>query len=241
MQQHLQDEELAQPYHLERLSSEAVIALIAEMSGAGERTGPLAEWLYEETEGNPFFLVEIIKAFFETGVLSLADGVWRGDFDQIRRSELALPATIRGAVEARVRRLKAETQDVLRWASVLGREFDFDVLNAVWGRSAEAALAALDDLLRYRLIAEGTATTDRDYVFTHHKVKEAVYTDIPVRRRQFMHARAAASLEDLNETHTDTFAGELALHYEQGSQVNKSIPHLLIACKHAAPQFAYVA
>jgi DNA-binding SARP family transcriptional activator/Tfp pilus assembly protein PilF len=238
LQRQLQDEDLARPYHLERLSFEAVTALIAEMSGAGERVGSLAEWLYEETEGNPFFLVEIIKAFFETGILSLADGVWQGDFDRIRHSELALPATIRDAVEARVRRLKVETQAALRWASVLGREFDFDVLNAAWGSSAETALAALDDLLRYRLIAEGTATADRDYVFTHHKVQEAVYTDIPVRRRQFMHVRVAASLEGLHEARIDTFAGELAFHYEQGRRMEKAITYLRLAGEQAAAQFA---
>ena len=240
LQQHLQGEQLAQSYRLERLSSEAVTALIEKMSGAGERIRPLAEWLYAETEGNPFFLVEIVKAFFETGVLSVVDGVWRGDFDRIRHRELALPATIRDTVEARVRRLKPDSQEALRWASVLGREFDFDLLSAVWqhGQDEETTLGVLDDLLRYRLIAEGAATTDRDYVFTHHKIQEVVYADIPVRRQQFMHARAAASIEALYDTHLDAFAGELAFHCEQGRQIDKAITYLRLAGEQAAAQFA---
>lgn len=240
LRQQLQAEELAQPYYLGRLLPEAVMAWVAKISGAGERIRPLAGWLFEETVGHPFFLVEIIKALFETGIIHLEQGTWHGDFDQIRRRELALPATVRDAIEVRVRRLNPDTQEALRWASVLGREFDFELLNAVWRQAGdeETTLVVLDDLLRYWLIVEGAGTADRDYVFTHHKVQEVVYTGIPVRRRQFMHARVAVAIEDRYAARLDVYAGELAFHCEQGRQIDKAITYLRQAGEQAAAQFA---
>ena len=67
---------------------------MVEMSGGGQAAAPLARRLYAETEGNPFFLIEIVKALFETGLVSLEDGVWRGDFARI--SEVGAAAAGRG-------------------------------------------------------------------------------------------------------------------------------------------------
>ncbi len=88
---------------------------------------PLAGRLYRETEGNPFFLMEIVKALFEMGVIHLEGGTWRGEFGRISEEELPLPAGVSEAIQARVRRLNDDAQEALRLAAVLGREFDFDL------------------------------------------------------------------------------------------------------------------
>ena len=223
LQQQLNREGLCQPLHLARLSSADVEAMLVKMSGAGESVVPLAERLYEETEGNPFLLMEIAKALFETGVIRLEGGAWRGDFARISERTLPLPASVSEAIQARVHRLAEETQEALRLATVLGREFDFDLLKAVWGQGEEATLEALDDLLRYRLIVEGTGAMGRDYAFTHHKIQEVVYAGMPRRRRQHAHARVGTAMERLYGTEVEAFAGELAFHFEQGQHVDKTL------------------
>ncbi|MBM3150132.1 MAG: tetratricopeptide repeat protein, partial [Chloroflexi bacterium] len=223
LRRRLTREGLAKPLRLSRLSAEAVNAMMVEMSGVGEAVVPLAERLYQETEGNPFFLMEITKALFETGVVYLKEGIWWGDFARISEEELPLPADVAEAIEARVHRLNDDTQEALRLAVVLGREFDFDLLNAVWGRGEEATLEALDDLLRQRLIDEGTGPLGRDYAFTHHKIQEVVYAGMPRRHRQHAHAQAGTLMERLYGPEVEALAGELAFHFEQGRQLDRTL------------------
>jgi predicted ATPase len=111
----------------------------------------------------------------------------------------------------------------VRLAAVLGREFDFDLLNAIWGRGEEATLEALDDLLRHRLIDEDTGPLGRDYTFTHHKIQEVVYAGMPRRRQQHAHARAGAAMETLYGPEVKALASELAFHFEQGRQLDKTL------------------
>ena len=242
LQQQLKREGLCRPLHLERLSSEAVTAMVQEMSGAGEVVLPLAHRLYRETEGNPFFLIEIIKALFETEVVRLEEGAWQGDLIQISAETLPLPAGVSEAIQDRVHRLDGETQEALRLAAVLGHEFDFDLLDTAWGRDTEETLGALDDLLRHRLIDEGTGMLDRDYAFTHHKIQEVIYADIPRRRRQHMHGLIGATMEQLYEP--QLVMSELAFHFEHAQRSDKTLTEKAIiylrgAGEQAAAQFAH--
>ncbi len=230
--------------HISRLPPQAVETLVVKMSGAGEAVLPLAKRLHRETEGNPFFLMEIVKALFETGAICLGDGAWQGDFARISEGTLPLPASVSEAIQARVARLDENAQETLRLAAVLGREFDFDLLNAVRGRGEETTLEALDDLLRHRLIKEGAGAVDRDYAFTHHKIQEAIYAVMPRRRRQHSHAQVGAAMESLYGPEAATVAGELAFHFDQGRQLDKkltekAITYLLLAGDQARTLYAH--
>jgi len=223
LRRRLTREGLAKPLRLSRLSPAAVETLVVEMSGAREAVVPLAARLYRETEGNPFFLMEIIKALFGTGVIHLEGVAWMGDFARISEGEIPLPAGVSEAIQARVCRLNEETQEALRLAAILGREFDLDLLNAVWGRGGEVTLEALDSMLRHRLIDEGSRAVGRDYAFTHHKIQEVVYAGMGRQRRQHAHARAGTAMERLHGPEAKTLAGELAFHFEQGRQLDKRL------------------
>jgi oligopeptide transport system substrate-binding protein len=244
LQQQLSREGLAKPLYLSRLSPAAVQTMVAEMSGVGEAAVPLAGRLYQETEGNPFFLMEIVKALFEVGMVHLEEGVWRGDFARISEGEIPLPASVSGTIQARVRRLNNDVQEALRLAAVLGREFDFDLLNAVWGRGEEATLETLDDLLRHRLIDEGTGAMGRDYAFTHHKIQEVIYAEMPRRHRQHAHARCGAAMESIYGPEAEALAGELAFHFEEGRHhdgtlTEKAITYVLQAGDQARGLYAH--
>jgi len=223
LQRQLARERLVRPLHLAGLSPQAIEAMVVEMSGSGEEVAPLARRLYEETEGNPFFLIEIAKALFEAGLVSLEGVAWSGDFARISEVELPLPAGVSAAVEARVRRLDGHARHVLEVAAVLGREFDFDLLNAAWRQDEEATLEALDTLLRRRFVDEGSGVLGRDYAFHHHKIQEVVYAGIPLRRRQHLHGQAGKAMETLHASNVGEVAGELAFHFGQGRQVDKSL------------------
>ncbi|MGC9335409.1 MAG: ABC transporter substrate-binding protein, partial [Anaerolineae bacterium] len=220
-------EGLARPLSLGPLSLESVGTLVTRMSGAGDAALPLARRLYEETEGNPFFLMESVRALFEAGWLSLREGRWEGDLIGISLAELPLPLGVSETIEARVRGLDDVVQEAVRLATVLGREFDLDVLDAVWGRGEGSTLEALDQLLRRRLVEEGSGALARDYAFTHHKIQEVIYASIPQRHRQWMHARAGLAMERLCGSKMDELtgevAGELAYHFHEGAHYDEDL------------------
>jgi len=238
-QRQLDREGLVQSWNLAGLSPQAIEALLAEMSGSGQAVAPLARRLYAETEGNPFFLIESLKALFESGLVSLEGGAWRGDFARISEAELPLPVGVSEAVHARVRRLDEAARQALAVAAVLGREFDFDQLNAAWQRGEEATLEALDALLRRRFINEGSGVLGRDYAFHHHKMQEVVYAGLPFRRRQHLHARAARAMEALYASDPAAVAGELAFHFCQGRQADRAVRYLLLAGDQARLAYAH--
>jgi ABC-type oligopeptide transport system substrate-binding subunit/DNA-binding SARP family transcriptional activator len=223
LQQGLERGGLLVPLHLDPLSLPAVEALVAEMSSAGAATAPLARRLYAETEGNPFFLMELVRALFERQRLVLEEGRWQGDYARISRADLPLPAGVSETIRARVRWLDDEVQEVLPLAAVLGREFDFEPLDALWRRGEEATLEALDVLLRRRLIGEGTGALGRDYAFTHHKIQEVIYADLPLRHRQRLHAQAGLTMERLYGPQANDLAAELAFHFQEGAAHDRQL------------------
>jgi ABC-type oligopeptide transport system substrate-binding subunit/DNA-binding SARP family transcriptional activator len=243
-QRRLTREQLADSLHLPCLSRVAVEAMMVEMSGAGEAVMPLAERLYRDTEGNPFFLIETVKALFDMGRIRLEEGAWRGDFARISQEALPLPGSVSGLIEARAGRLSENAQELLRVSAVIGREFDFDLLNAIWDQGEEPALEALDELLRHRLIEEGLGTLGRDYAFTHQKIQEALYNGMPRWRRQQTHAQVGVAMERLYGPQAEDVAGELTFHFLEGMRYDKeltekAIDYLLRAGDHARLAYAH--
>jgi oligopeptide transport system substrate-binding protein len=227
LRRRLAREGLARPLRLARLSPEAVEAMVVDMSGTEEAVAPLARRLYEETDGNPFFVLETVKALFEAGLLRVEQGTWRGDFAEIARGVIPLPTAVGEVIQARVHRLDAEAREALRVAAVLGQAFDFDLLRAAWGRDSEATLEALDSLLRRRLIEE--AVSDHDYAFGHDKIREVVYAAMARQQRQFLHAQVGMALESLCAPEMRARVGELASHFQQARQLDPSLTEKAIA------------
>jgi DNA-binding SARP family transcriptional activator len=236
----LERDGLTRRLHLSRLSAAAVAALIDHLSGAGEAAQPLAARLFQETEGNPFYLIQTIKALFEQGAIQVEAGVWRADFAALGRGRAPLPASVSEMIAARVGRLRVETQEAVQVAAVVGREFDFDLLHAAWGHEEDATLAALDDLLRQRLVGDAVVagSAGHDYAFTHHKIQEVVYCGLSRHRRQHLHGQVGVALEQLLGADRGTRAAELAFHFEQAQPLERRLADRAIAYLREASQQA---
>jgi len=165
--------------------------------------------IYRHTEGNPFFILETQRALLEEGQLRLDEGRW---VEATAREGLPIPDSVRHVIEMRLRRLSAQSRRALGTASVIGRTFDLDVLERVWGQDEETTLEALDELLRRRLLREGSGTFSKDYEFDHHLVRDMVYERLPRRYRQRWHQRVAEALVDLHGDEP-AVSGEVAYHY----------------------------
>jgi tetratricopeptide (TPR) repeat protein len=169
-------------------------------------SGPVAEELsggiFQETEGNPFFVEEVCRALMQDSRLSLEDGRWRSSVDI---QELRIPQSVRLAIQIRVGKLPEAAQEILRLASVLGREFSYDILRASASADEDLLIEYLELAGRAQLVSEirPDAPGDRgragqsSFVFEHALIPATLRDGISSLRLQRMHRRAAAAYETL--------------------------------------------
>jgi len=235
----LEREGLVVRMELERLAPAAVQELLGEMSGLGERVAPLARRLYQETEGNPFFLMEMVKALFEAGFLRLEGDVWRCDEQRLAvEKALPLPRSVGELIEARMGRLSERARQALDIAAVAGHEFDFEVLQLAWGKDEEEVLEAIEELLRRQLIGEGTGAAGREYEFNHHLIREVAYRRLHYRRRRRLHRLVGEATETVYRGQPEV-AGELAHHFECAQVWSRALTFLLQAAEESSALYAY--
>ncbi len=192
-------------------------ALAQAVAGRAWSAPALAD-LYAETEGNPLFVVEMVRA----GAALPAAG-------------RALPPTVQAVIQARLARLSPPARDVAAWAAVLGRDFTFDVLLQASAIAEEALITALDELWRGKVIRE--QGEDR-YDFSHARLRDAAYAGQSAARRRVRHRRAAAALEAIYAAALDAVGGQIAAHYEQAGAWAPAFAYYVRAADAARRVFA---
>ncbi len=215
----LERKKLAQSLTLSRLSLQDVARWLP---GLDEST--IAR-IHRHTEGNPFFVLETVRAMLQQENLRETAGGYRLES---RDFTPPLPDSVRQAIEIRLAGLSPQARQGLAAAAVIGRVFDLDVWMQVWGRDEETALEVQEELLRERLLQEGEGAFTRDCIFEHHLVRETVYLGVSRRRRQQWHLAAAAALKTLRGGEPGVSA-EIAFHYLRADQPQQARPWLLRA------------
>jgi class 3 adenylate cyclase len=175
---------------------------------------PLAQAVYRETDGNPFFVSEVLRHLIETGTVSQDDnGRWSAqDLDQ-----MTLPDSVREVIGGRVVRLGPDAGRVLSVASVIGRDFDLDLLAKATGATEDELLDTLDAATAVALIREVADASGR-YSFAHALIQHTLYADLGRARRAQFHRRVAEALEELLVDKPDARIGELARHWTNATQ-----------------------
>jgi class 3 adenylate cyclase/tetratricopeptide (TPR) repeat protein len=188
-----------------------VMALMEAAAGhrLDEDVVGLAHAIYRETDGNPFFVSEVLRNLTETGAIRQdAEGRWvAGD----SLDAIALPDSVREVIGARVLRLGKDAGRVLSVASVIGRDFDLDLLARVTRTSDDELLDILDAAAAVALVRE-VAETGR-YSFAHALIQHTLYEDLGHNRRARAHRQVAEALDDLCGDHPGSRVGELARHW----------------------------
>lgn len=228
--------DLRREHGVERLALAGLdVAGIAELmtNAAGDRMDlraeELAQLLWSETEGNAFFVQEILLSLVESGRLVQRDGVWTTDLEL---GELGIPEGVREVVGRRLSRLSDTVNAVLSVASVVGRAVDVDVLLAVSGLGDNAVLDALDEASAAALLRERASGT---YEFAHALVRSTLYDELSATRRARRHRQIGEFLE--------TQGGDpalLAYHFRRsGTPDGRALDYAAAAGERALEQLAF--
>ena len=197
----LDRERLGIELNVPRLGPSDVDAMVRSIFGLS-RPAPaeLLHVLFALSEGNPFFVEELLKSLLTSGDLAYAEG----SLERRPSREWQVPRTIEDAVRRRSAALPRAARRVLTLAAVIGQQFDFPLLKELAGLSDGELLKHLKALIAAQLVVEESA--DR-FAFRHALTREAIYLQLLVRERQALHSAIAVAIEHLH-------APELARHFE---------------------------
>ncbi len=202
--------------------------------GVGEK---LTKQLYDAAEGNPFFTKELVRSLLDSGGIAPDDtGSWElsGDHDI---SSGDLPATIQQVIEKRVSTLPENQRRVLSIASVIGRTFEFDDLEAL--ASDEDDLDdAVDKLVSIGIIEEDARSRGDRLTFSSGVLHDVLYADLSRRKRRGLHRKYAARLEKRNAGRLENVYPELVYHYSEGDVPEKTVSYGLELARKSLETFS---
>jgi predicted ATPase/DNA-binding CsgD family transcriptional regulator len=210
---------LAQEFSLQRLTRAEVDAMLRAIF-AMHRAIPtgLGESMYALTEGNPFYVEEMLKSFIATGEIVIREGVWERTllFGTHARSP-SLPRSVQDAVYQRTKLLDPFARQVLTLAAVAGRRFDLALLQQVMQIDESRLLTCMKELVAAQLVSEEAPD---HFLFRHALTREAVYAELLAGERRGLHRRLAETIEQhaLSASILDAHLVDLAYHfYEAGA------------------------
>src|SRR5712691_12081710 len=220
---------------LDPLGSQNAAEMLSGLLGEGPELVPIKRTIIERTEGNPFFIEELVQALFDEGVL-----VRNGTIKVGRSvSQLRIPPTAQAVLAARIDRLPAEQKELLQTLAVVGREFSIGLIRRVVQLSDVGLDRMLGDLQLAEFIYEQPAFPEAEYIFKHALTQEVAYNSILLERRKQIHEQAALAIEAMFATNLPDHYSDLARHYVRSGNVPKAINYLQLAASQSLARSAY--
>jgi serine/threonine protein kinase/tetratricopeptide (TPR) repeat protein len=214
---------------LERLDKEATRQLLKSIF-AEDISDEFLDGIYRETNGNPFFIEEVCRALVESGAVYFENGEWQ----RVSMDELQIPQGVQVAVEYRLTNLPKEYQDILRMASIIGREFSFEILSTALEMDEDMIIDGLEAAEEAQMIQEIEGSSDVTFIFVHALVPSAIADSVRTLRRRKLHKRVADAIETVNPR---DYEG-LAYHFGEAGDDTQAIKYYTLAGERAAEAFA---
>ncbi len=204
------------------LSLQAIGEILEQVSADGPRRAQLATRLHQATGGNPFFVLEIIRALLEGEQLDVPPEV------------LPIPKTVRETIHTRLARLTPLARQILDAAAVLSPDLAMALLWQTAGRTELEAADGLDELAQRRLVHEQAGVL----AFHHELLCTTVYQSLTPWRRELLHRRAGDALRDMYARNPETVAAQTAYHYDAGGLYEQAVESYEMAATAAREVYA---
>lgn len=186
--------------------------------------------ILDKSEGNPFFVEEVIRSLLDAKLVVREDAHWKATKEI---ANIAVPDTLNGVITARLDRLDDATRAVAQSAAVIGREFDFATLTALFDQP-DTLEERLGELVRKDLVREKSRLPRRIYSFKHVMSQDAAYNSMLLSSRREVHLKVAQALA----SQTPERAGEIARHFIEARRPVQALPFLVAAGDQAAKTYA---
>jgi class 3 adenylate cyclase len=218
------------------LGDQSADEMLHALLGGDASLQSLKRLIIEKTQGNPFFIEEIVRALVEHGVL-IRNGPTRLTKPVI---EIHVPPTVHGILAARIDALPASEKDLLQTLAVIGKDFALNLVQHITASADDLLEPMLKGLQAGEFIYEQPASGETQYTFKHALTQEVAYNSLLVERRKLLHQRAGEAIEALFKERIDDHLAELAHHYSHSANTRKAAEYLFRAGSQAAARSAYL-
>ncbi|MBI3300989.1 MAG: hypothetical protein HYZ72_02775 [Deltaproteobacteria bacterium] len=221
---------------LGRLGRREVESIVARVTGGRAFPVEVVEQVAAKTDGVPLFVEELTKMIVESGVVRAVNSHYEltGPL-----STLAIPSTLHDSLMARLDRL-ATAKEVAQLGATIGREFSYEVLQAIAALEDATLQHGLKQLVEAELVYQRGLPPDARYIFKHALIQDTAYQSLLKSTRQQYHQQIAQVLADRFPEMVETQPELLAHHYTEASLIAQAIPYWQKAGQRASQRSANV-
>ena len=220
---------------LDPLGRESAGEMLTTLLGESPEVTPLKHLIIEKTEGNPFFMEEMVLGLLDDGTL-----VRNGQVKLTRPlSQLGIPPTVEAILAARIDLLGPGQKDLLQSLAIIGKEFRLGLVAKVVGRSIDELERMLTELQLGEFIYEQPSLGDVEYTFKHALTQEVAANSVLAERRRMLHEQTAAAYESLYADSLDDHIADLAYHYARSGNPRKAVEYCLRACSQCSDRGSF--
>jgi len=230
----LNRERLLQAVPLRRMSLNDVAEMIKQILEQDDVPIEFCQLVYQKTEGNPFFVEEVIKSLMEQELIFREGNRWK----IIELSRIEFPETVRGVVKARIGRLDDECHNLLSMASFIGNDFTFEALRGATGFEENKLVELLERMLKTGLIKERVVRGEDAFSFADAIVRDVVHEEVSRLTHRRLHHVVGNALEKVYASKIDDHLAELAYQFLESNDRDKALDYFLKAGEKAAKIYA---
>lgn len=210
---------------IESLNKEESELLIRNLLHKASLPEEINNQIIERSVGNPFFIEEVLRSFIDDGLIGMKDDAFTLT-DNIKLANI--PESVDKVILSRIERLDENTKELLKTASVIGRNFYYKILEDA-ARNIEEIDHKLEYLKDVQLVNERKQKDEVEFLFKHALAQQATYDSIMEKTRKDLHLKIATSIEKVFETRINEFYGMLAHHYSKAGQQDKAEEYFIKA------------
>jgi tetratricopeptide (TPR) repeat protein len=248
----LRRERLLDEIALEPLPYEGVSTMLHLLCPGMEVTEDVQGFFYDKTEGNPFYVEELLRFLSvkkASGVIHggihtspepqvVQGGLRRIEIPSSPEEKMEVPKSIHSLIQRRISHITPEMKELLSCGALLGTVFEFDVLQRVSNKPKKEVLKTIEAGMKAHIVRDSFEGGEERYRFVHAMIADALYAEIGKMRRRLWHGKAGDVLVEISKGRYEKLNGRLAYHFERGEEWEKALNFALMAARQAKDDYA---